>query len=184
MSNIKEVQSEQAMRVHELKTDPEVFRAVVNGLKTYEIRFNDRGFKVGDELLFRQTEFTGSQMHPGRQGLPLIYTGREARRTVSHILTGYGLQDGWCILSFAVLRSGEQAPAPVARPGLDDEWFCESHPDLPMGHDGCGGAGILGCARVERLAQLLRLAKQEVRETAMHRDDLVSQLLCAFRHLL
>ena len=25
----------------------------------------------------------------------------------------------------------------------DDVWVCEEHPDLPMGHDGCDGAGML-----------------------------------------
>lgn len=83
---------------HELKTDPAVFDAVYRGAKTHEIRKHDREFRVGDTLLLRETEHMGSQM---RAGFPLVYTGREVRRAISHILTGYGLQDGWCILSFA-----------------------------------------------------------------------------------
>lgn len=84
--------------VHDLKTDPEVFAAVLLGAKTHEIRLNDRGFAVGDTLLLRETASTGAEM---AAGAPLEYTGRTARRIVSHVLTGYGLQDGWCILSFA-----------------------------------------------------------------------------------
>ena len=35
---------------HLLKTWPEPFAAVVAGYKTHEVRVNDRGFKVGDQL--------------------------------------------------------------------------------------------------------------------------------------
>ena len=86
------------MSEHILKTDPEVFEAVWTGAKTFEIRLNDRGFKVGDTLRLRETKFTGLQMHMGQ---PLEYTGRELTKTVSHVLSGYGLADSWVCLSFA-----------------------------------------------------------------------------------
>lgn len=38
------------MTVHNLKLLPEYFDAVVNGIKTFEIRKNDRDYKVGDTL--------------------------------------------------------------------------------------------------------------------------------------
>lgn len=85
------------MRTHRLKTDPDVFDAVWNGKKTHEIRFNDRGFAVGDELVLQETRYSGAQM---REGSPLEFTGRVTTRCVSHIQSGYGLGDGWCILSF------------------------------------------------------------------------------------
>jgi hypothetical protein len=90
------------MKTHELKTDPEVFQDVRDGRKTFEIRFDDRDYNVGDELLLKETTATGSAI---RMGLaPLQYTGRKERRTVSHLLRGplYGLADGWVILSFAM----------------------------------------------------------------------------------
>lgn len=88
----------EAQKTHELKTDPAVFDAVVRGAKTHEIRFNDRAFAVGDLLHLRETAATGEAM---RAGAPIEYTGRQALREVSHIQTGYGLADGWVILSFA-----------------------------------------------------------------------------------
>ena len=89
----------EATRQHELKTDPAVYDAVASGAKTHEIRRNDRDFQVGDTLLLRKTRYTGHQMH--MRALPLEYTGDECTRVVSHVLDGYGLQDGWVILSFA-----------------------------------------------------------------------------------
>lgn len=88
------------MTQHELKTDPAVFDAVARGVKTHEIRLNDRNFKVGDMLVLRETRYSGAEMamYPG---MPLVYTGRAALREVSHVQTGYGLEPGWCILSFA-----------------------------------------------------------------------------------
>ncbi len=83
---------------HELKTDPEVFDAVFDGSKTFEIRKNDRNFQVGDTLTLLRTEFTGAEMARGK---PLRFTGQEFHVAVTHILHGpvYGLADGWCIMS-------------------------------------------------------------------------------------
>jgi hypothetical protein len=82
---------------HELKTDPAAFDAVRHGTKTHEIRFNDREFAVGDELLLRQTVFAAADLKPGQTN---SYTGAELLRRVTHIQEGYGLAPGWVILSF------------------------------------------------------------------------------------
>lgn len=95
-------------RMHDLKTDPDVFQAVTEGLKTYEIRKNDRGFAVGDLLVLRETVHYGAEM---AAGAPLAYTGRQYVARVTHMLTGpvYGLAAGWSILS---MRSTSEEIAP------------------------------------------------------------------------
>lgn len=84
--------------LHELKTDPELFQAVLAKKKTYEIRKDDLGFKDGDELWLYETKHTGKDM---RLGKPLEYTGKVIPVKVMHILRGpiYGLKDGWVIMS-------------------------------------------------------------------------------------
>ncbi|MCH7274995.1 DUF3850 domain-containing protein [Burkholderia gladioli] len=90
---------------HELKTDPDVFAAVLAGDKTHEIRYNDRGFKVGDTLRLRETRYSGESMKCQPDDYPLEYTGREVTRVISHVLDGYGLMPGWVVLSFASERA-------------------------------------------------------------------------------
>lgn len=87
------------MNRHEIKTDPEAYRAVKEGRKTFEIRFDDRGYEVGDLLILRETTSSGAQMKS--EGHPLIYTGNYIDCVVQYILRGpvYGLQEGWVIMS-------------------------------------------------------------------------------------
>lgn len=82
------------MTEHDLKVWPEYFEAIAAGKKPFEIRKNDRDYKVGDTLHLR--EFS-----PG----PGEYTGFAVRRTVSYMLSGddpmgsaFGLRPGFVAL--------------------------------------------------------------------------------------
>jgi hypothetical protein len=82
------------MTLHELKTWPEYFQAVARGDKTFEVRKNDRDFRVNDELLLREyKQVTGE---PDKTG----YTGRILHRYVSYVLHGgnFGIEEGYVIL--------------------------------------------------------------------------------------
>lgn len=85
------------MTTHDLKTDPDVFEAVFNEYKNFEIRKDDRGFEVGDSLELMETRYTGAEMAEGKK---LEYTGRVVSVEVKYILRGpiYGLADGWVIM--------------------------------------------------------------------------------------
>jgi hypothetical protein len=81
--------------VHNLKTHPEPFNAVCNGVKTHEVRKNDRGFKVGDILhLHEWCSDTGE------------YSGRWTGVCVTYISTGgqYGLPDDLCVMSIGAVN--------------------------------------------------------------------------------
>ena len=70
---------------HTLKTWPEYFHAVITGHKTFEIRKNDRNFKQGDTLLFKE-------WNPDTEK----YTNRQHTMEVCYVLEGgqFGLEEG------------------------------------------------------------------------------------------
>ncbi len=74
-------------KTHELKIVPAYYEAVASGRKCFELRNNDRDFKVGDQVLLRE-------WYPETES----YTGRQIRVTISYVLTQMrGLYDGYCI---------------------------------------------------------------------------------------
>ena len=110
---------------HMLKTDPAVFQDVLDGSKTFEIRFNDRGYQIGDLIVLKETKFTGQQM---KSGQPLAYTGREIQKRISYVLGGYGLQDDWVILGVQDIEATKAQAAPEGfvlvpkKPDVDKAW--------------------------------------------------------------
>lgn len=69
---------------HVLKTWPEYFEAVASGVKTFELRFDDRDYQVGDHLMLREWSVTDG------------YTGSVVVKRVSYVLRGgaFGLAEG------------------------------------------------------------------------------------------
>ena len=94
---------------HMLKTDPAFFQDVLDGKKTFEIRFNDRGYQIGDLVVLKETKFTGQQM---KSGQTLVYTGREIQKRISYVLSGYGLQDDWVILGIQDIEAANAVAVP------------------------------------------------------------------------
>ena len=63
---------------HELKTWPQYFGAILAGVKTFEVRKNDRPFMESDYLLLREWD-----------ELSESYTGREKVMFVTYVLSGF-----------------------------------------------------------------------------------------------
>jgi ASC-1-like (ASCH) protein len=85
--------------VHDLKIWPEYFAAVVDGTKTFEVRRNDRNFRVGDIVELREWEQDATPRHDVG-----AYTGRSTFRTVTYVLVdGDGLEPGYVVLGLREL---------------------------------------------------------------------------------
>ena len=75
---------------HNLKILKPYFEAVAAGDKTFELRKDDRPYKIGDTLVLNEI---GAGNEP---------TGRTIKKKVGYILRNcpeYGLDNGYCILS-------------------------------------------------------------------------------------
>lgn len=73
--------------VHRLKTDATAFERVTRGAKKAEFRRDDRGFEVGD---FMELD----------EYIDDAYTGRRFYVRISDRTVGYGIPDGFVMLSF------------------------------------------------------------------------------------
>ncbi len=88
------------MKVHDVKIFESYADAVLSGDKTFEIRYNDRGYQKGDRLKFRVVE-DGHHLFDVNHGL----SGKEYEITYVH--SGLGLADGYVALAIKAVK-GEQ----------------------------------------------------------------------------
>lgn len=85
------------MTEHRLKTINPYFDLVWNGKKTAELRYDDRGYQVGDTLLLVEYCVDNDS-----------YSNRVIQGVITHILKDFdGLTQGWVMLSFETVWTGE-----------------------------------------------------------------------------
>lgn len=89
---------------YELKCWPAYFAAILDGRKTFEFRFNDRGFSEGDTILLREYDPNRELRHDhsgaGPHTHPGDYTGRSLTARIGYVLTsGFGLPAGHAVFS-------------------------------------------------------------------------------------
>ena len=76
------------MKTHLLKLADKYWESVENGLKTFEVRYNDRDFKVGDHVKFRRVN------SEEEMGLTFIIT-----YLLTHEDFPQGIPEGWCVFA-------------------------------------------------------------------------------------
>lgn len=87
---------------HELKILPIYYEAILRGEKTFEVRKDDRPYKVGDTLVLKETAAHG-------------FSGRESTVKVTYIIRDNNyVKDGFCIMGIKIIRG-------MIRPSEDDK---------------------------------------------------------------
>lgn len=100
------------MKFHELKIKPEYLSALHARQKTFEIRKDDRDYRVGDVIRF-ETLGPDGLWHPDFMQWLVTYVLRDA--------TEYGLMDGYCILAICPCFFKEDGKMTV-RSFLEEYW--------------------------------------------------------------
>lgn len=75
---------------HKLKILPEYFDLVINGVKKFEIRKNDKNFREDDIVVLQEYDYDH-------------YTGRETTIKIKYVLKDvpeYGLMKDYCIFNW------------------------------------------------------------------------------------
>ncbi len=78
------------IQVHRLKTWPAYFADIRAKIKNFEIRENDRDYKVGDVLILQEYDLNSQS-----------YSGREEVRTIIY-MTNYGQMTNHVVLGLSV----------------------------------------------------------------------------------
>lgn len=102
---------------HDLKTWPEFYEAVADGSKTFEVRKNDRDFKVGDTLLIRHYEPMSGKFDLDK---PLI------KLKITYVLQGgnFGVLEGFAVLGFEKIIDIKERFIKILKDAqLYDEWL-------------------------------------------------------------
>lgn len=109
--------TKRAAKIHTLKTWPEYFAAVVDGRKRFELRRNDRDFRVGDCLVLQEFDPTTQ-----------TYTREMFSARVTYLTTAY-MPDGYVALSiepWEAMLATQQAALRTMQ-GRIDRWLTDDN---------------------------------------------------------
>jgi hypothetical protein len=89
---------------HLVKSWPEFFEPISQGIRTHDLRRNDREYNIGDILILREFESKSQR-----------YTGRECEVEITSMtsfaqpcaVSGEALNADFCILSIRLLRTAD-----------------------------------------------------------------------------
>lgn len=91
---------------HILKLNERFALEILRGHKRFEVRFNDRCFQRGDEVQFRIVDDNGK---PYKENLPfsMIEELEDKIFRITFVVTGYGLENGYCAFGFEEVKPAE-----------------------------------------------------------------------------
>lgn len=81
---------------HKIKIEKPYADAVLSGDKTFEVRYDDRGYQKGDFIEFNVIDGFYEVNHPLNN----------KKFEITYVLHGWGLKDSWCV--FGIKEGGAE----------------------------------------------------------------------------
>lgn len=75
---------------HNLKLSDKFADAVLNGEKTFEVRYNDRGYNKGDRIVFAVIDDAA---------MPIKHPLNDKVYEITYVLSGWGIQEAYVVFS-------------------------------------------------------------------------------------
>lgn len=82
--------------LHNIKIEEPFGEAVLEGTKTFEIRYNDRGYNAGDFVHFIMLDNLHCENSLHRISKKLY--------KITYVYSGRGLQEGWIVFGFEEIK--------------------------------------------------------------------------------
>lgn len=80
------------LRVHNLKVKPQYFKDILRGVKKFEVRRNDRNFKVNDLMVLEEYDSKNK-----------VYTGKYINTEITYVLDDPEYcKEGYVVIAFEI----------------------------------------------------------------------------------
>lgn len=90
---------QEARMIHSIKIKKCYMLHILDGQKTFEVRFNDRDYQVGDVLYFHPLEDDDYDVYCGRdKGIPMF--------NITYVHHGMGMETGYVVLGIEPQTDG------------------------------------------------------------------------------
>lgn len=83
------------MKIHYIKLAREFCDAVMFGEKSFEIRYNDRGYQKDDHIKFHAVD---------EDGFDISHEINRKEYEITYVLSGWGLKDGYVALAIKEIK--------------------------------------------------------------------------------
>lgn len=86
--------------IHQLKISDKFADAVLNGEKTFEVRYNDRGYNKGDKIVFTVVDDYKITV--------LTHPLNDKMFEITYVLSGWGIKEDYVVFSIKQVEGEEQ----------------------------------------------------------------------------
>lgn len=83
--------------IHHIKINDKFADAILDGDKTFEVRYNDRGYNKGDKIVFIVVDDIGTHI--------LYHPLNDKMFEITYVLSGWGIKENYVVFGIKLLHT-------------------------------------------------------------------------------